>query len=184
MLTGAVPEYDGDATLTAVTFTVLFAGIAEGGVYTPAAVIVPTVLLPPATPLTCQFTAVFERLLTVAVKVAVLPNRTWLEPETVTEGCCCCGGVELFPPTEELQPLMKTVTPSKSAGARTRPRSRTFTGGPPYGGETGPERKTGQEHSNVNHAPRDKLRSSDKLFSPAPPRDAHCPRSMWSKPGP
>jgi hypothetical protein len=37
--------------------------------------------------------------------------------------------VELFPPTEELQPLMKTVTPSKSAEARTRPRSRTFTGG-------------------------------------------------------
>src|SRR5271166_4296907 len=125
MLTGAVPETDGDATLTADTFTVLVAGIVEGGVYTPAALIVPTVLLPPAMPLTFQVTAVFERLLTVAVKVAVLPNRTWLAPETVTEGCCCC--VE-FPPVEEPQPLKRTVTPSRSAGARTRPRSRMFTG--------------------------------------------------------
>ena len=86
MLTGAVPETDGEATLTAVTFTVLFVGIVDGGVYTPAAVILPTVLLPPAMPFTCQFTVVFARLLTVAVKLAVLPNRTWLAPETVTEG--------------------------------------------------------------------------------------------------
>jgi hypothetical protein len=67
MLTGANPETDGDCTLTAVTFTVLFTGITDGGVYTPAAVIVPTVLLPPATPFTCQVTAVFARLLTTAV---------------------------------------------------------------------------------------------------------------------
>ena len=92
MLTGAEPETDGDTTLTAVTFTVLVAGIVDGGVYTPAELIVPTVLLPPATPLTCQFTDVFARLLTVAVKLSVLPNRTWPAPETVIEGCCCCGG--------------------------------------------------------------------------------------------
>jgi hypothetical protein len=39
-------------------------------------VILPTVLLPPAMPLTCHVTAVFERLLTVAVNVIVLPSLT------------------------------------------------------------------------------------------------------------
>ena len=36
----------------------------------------PTVLFPPATPLTCQVTAVFVVLLTVAVKDCVLPVWT------------------------------------------------------------------------------------------------------------
>jgi hypothetical protein len=71
---------------------------------------VPTVLLPPATLLTCQVTAVFERLLTVAVKVVVLPSRTWLAPLTVIDGCGCVE--ELRP---EPQPLIKNEALSASA---------------------------------------------------------------------
>src|SRR5690348_14743988 len=87
-----------------------------GGVYTPALLIVPTVLLPPFTPLTCQVTALLERLLTLAVKVTVLPSRTWLPPETVTEGCEFCGGA--IPPAP--QPLTRTTMPD----ARTENRGR------------------------------------------------------------
>jgi hypothetical protein len=87
------PEVDGEATLTAVMVTGFVAGRTAGGVYTPALVMVPTLLLPPATVLTCHVTAVPVRLATVAEKVVVLPKRTWLAPLTVTDGC---GG--LFSP--------------------------------------------------------------------------------------
>ena len=112
----------------------------DGGVYTPAIEIVPTVLFPPATPFTFHVTDELVRLVTVTVKLSVLPKRTWLAPEMVTEGCCCW--VE-FPPVEEPQPLMKIVTPSANAVARTRPRNLRFTGRPPYGGEKGPASKGG-----------------------------------------
>ena len=54
---------------------------------------VPKVLLPPVTPFTCHVTAVLERLLTVAVKRAVLPNRTW-RPSANTRARCECGSRE------------------------------------------------------------------------------------------
>jgi len=46
---------------------------------------VPTELFPPAIPPTCHVTAVLVRLATVAVKLIVLPSRTWVGPLTVTE---------------------------------------------------------------------------------------------------
>ena len=42
-------------------------GIAAGGVYSPVVEIVPVALLPPATPFTCQVTAVLLVFETVAV---------------------------------------------------------------------------------------------------------------------
>ena len=86
-LSWADPEVDGEATLTAVIVKGLVVGMAAGGVYTPALVMMPTVLLPPATVLTCHVTAVLVKLTTAAVKVVVLPKRTWLAPVTVTDGC-------------------------------------------------------------------------------------------------
>jgi hypothetical protein len=86
-LSWADPEAVGAATLTAVIVKGLVVGMAAGGVYTPALVMVPTVLLPPATVLTCHVTAVLVTLATAAVKVVVLPKRTWLAPVTVTDGC-------------------------------------------------------------------------------------------------
>ena len=56
MLTGAEPETLGDATLTAVTVTVLLVGIDCGRRVNAGARILPTVLLPPATPFTCHVT--------------------------------------------------------------------------------------------------------------------------------
>ena len=80
----AEPEANVDNVLTAVMVTGLTVGIAAGGVYTPDPVIVPTLLFPPATAFTCHVTSVSATLATVAVKVTVLPKRTWLAPLTVT----------------------------------------------------------------------------------------------------
>jgi hypothetical protein len=54
---------------TAVTVTVAGEGTVIGAVYTPDVEIIPTVALPPAVPLTLQFTAVFEEPVTVAVNI-------------------------------------------------------------------------------------------------------------------
>jgi len=110
-LSCADPDAVGEATLTAVTVTESVVGSTAGGVYTPAAVMVPTLLLPPVTPFTCQVTAVLVRIVTVAEKLVVLPRRTWLAPETVTDG----WGVILPPPVP--QPV--SVTASVNADNRT-----------------------------------------------------------------
>jgi hypothetical protein len=57
---------------TAATVTDAGLGTAEGAVYSPEVEIVPTVELPPATPFTCQVTAVLEVPVTVAVNCCVL----------------------------------------------------------------------------------------------------------------
>jgi hypothetical protein len=57
------------AAETAVTVTTAGEGTVIGAVYMPVLEIMPTVALPPATPLTLQFTAVFEDPVTVAVNV-------------------------------------------------------------------------------------------------------------------
>jgi hypothetical protein len=57
------------AAETAVTVTTAGEGTVIGAVYTPDVEIMPTVALPPATPLTLQFTVVFEDPVTVAVNV-------------------------------------------------------------------------------------------------------------------
>ena len=51
------PDFEASAWLVAVTVTVDGVGTAGGAVYSPAAEIVPTIALPPATLLTLQVTA-------------------------------------------------------------------------------------------------------------------------------
>jgi hypothetical protein len=57
------------AAETAVTVTIAGVGTVIGPVYTPEVEIMPSVALPPATPLTLQFTVVFEEPTTAAVNV-------------------------------------------------------------------------------------------------------------------
>jgi hypothetical protein len=54
---------------TAVTVTIAGEGTVMGAVYTPDVETIPTVALPPATPLTLQFTAVFDEPVTEAANV-------------------------------------------------------------------------------------------------------------------
>src|ERR1039458_2289587 len=60
-------------------------------------------LWPPLSPPPCHVTAVLLRFATVAVKLAVPPRRTWLDPETVTEAC------EPPPPPEFVTLLVQLV---------------------------------------------------------------------------
>src|SRR5690349_4043407 len=62
-VTVAVPNLVGSATLIAFTVTVF---VDEGAVYTPVALIVPTVEFPPVTLFTCQVTFVLVVFSTVA----------------------------------------------------------------------------------------------------------------------
>ena len=54
---------------TAVMVTIMEAELLMGAVYRPEVEIIPTVELPPAAPLTLQFTAIFEEPVTVAVNI-------------------------------------------------------------------------------------------------------------------
>lgn len=67
MVTAAEADFVVSACETALTVTGLLAGTADGGVYIPEVLIVPTAVLPPVTPATAQFTCVLLVLLTVAV---------------------------------------------------------------------------------------------------------------------
>ncbi|MNC88239.1 hypothetical protein D3C83_40360 [compost metagenome] len=69
IVTCAAAERPGSSFATAVIVTVAGEGTAAGAVYMPAAVIVPTAALPPATPDTCHVTDVSNALATVAVNV-------------------------------------------------------------------------------------------------------------------
>ena len=87
-VTMAEPEAAGFATETAVTVTVAGLGMVLGAVYSPVALMVPTVALPPATPFTCQVTAVFVVPETVAVNWSVAPGLT-VEEAAVTVTVIC-----------------------------------------------------------------------------------------------
>ena len=76
MVTCAEPERVVSATDTAVIVTVADEGTVAGAVYRPALEMVPTLVFPPATLLTCQVTAVLVVLVTVAVKDCVPPVWT------------------------------------------------------------------------------------------------------------
>src|SRR5216110_584317 len=76
MVTCAEPDFVGSAWDTAVTVTVAGFGTTAGAVYRPELDIVPTVALPPVTPLTCQVTAVLLVFSTVAVNCCVPPAPT------------------------------------------------------------------------------------------------------------
>jgi hypothetical protein len=75
-VSAARPDLLASAWLVAVICTVAGNGRSIGAVYTPAGVIVPSVVLPPVTPFTLQITAVSVVFDTVAVKVAWSPSRT------------------------------------------------------------------------------------------------------------
>src|SRR2546423_886466 len=76
MVTCAEADFVGSAWHTAATVTVAGSGTTAGAVYTPELDIVPTVELPPVTPLTCQVTAVLLVFCTVAVNCCVPPAPT------------------------------------------------------------------------------------------------------------
>src|SRR5204863_109664 len=76
MVTCAEPDFVGSAWDTAATVTVAGFGTTAGAVYRPELDIVPTVALPPVTPLTCQVTAVLLVFCTVAVNCCVPPTPT------------------------------------------------------------------------------------------------------------
>jgi hypothetical protein len=73
-------------------------GTVEGAVYTPAEEIIPTVELPPFTPLTLHVTVVFEVFVTAAVKVCMAPVcRVAVTGVTVTAtGVADAGHLPLF----------------------------------------------------------------------------------------
>jgi hypothetical protein len=74
------------AALVAVTVVLTPVGTAEGAVYKPLVETVPTVALPPTSPLTLQLTAVFAVPLTVAVNCCVWETTTdALVGESVTD---------------------------------------------------------------------------------------------------
>lgn len=74
MVTAAPADWVGSAALVAVTLMVFGDGGLAGAVYSPVEVIVPTVLFPPATPLTFQVTFLLDGPVMVAVKVIVWPS--------------------------------------------------------------------------------------------------------------
>ena len=79
-ITVARADWVASAWLTADTISVPLAGITGGAVYQPALVIVPTALLPPVMPLTCQVTDVLALPVTLAVNCwDPLGGRTALE---------------------------------------------------------------------------------------------------------
>src|SRR5882757_4772451 len=76
MVTCAEADFVGSAWDTAATVTMAGFGTTAGAVYRPALDIVPTVGLPPVTPLTCQVTAVLLVFCTVAANCCVPPAPT------------------------------------------------------------------------------------------------------------
>jgi hypothetical protein len=84
-VTCADPVRLASASDIAVTVAVKVDETVDGAVYIPAAEIVPTVELPPVTPLTCQVTAMLDVLVTAALNAWVPPafNDT-LDGVTVT----------------------------------------------------------------------------------------------------
>src|SRR5260370_8514877 len=76
MVTVDVGDLVASGTLVAVICAVTDAGRSAGAVYTPVALIVPAVALPLAILLTFQVTLVSVALVTVALKVCVLPSTT------------------------------------------------------------------------------------------------------------
>ena len=94
-------------------------------------------------------------MLTVAVKVVVLPSRTWLAPVTVTDGCGC---VEVLRPPEP-QPVIDSVAKIAvlNAGAKTRRRlqNRMFRGDLLTAGRPVPRARAELEHPDTNHAQTD-----------------------------
>src|SRR4051812_38802284 len=84
--------------MNAVMVTLAGLGMTTGAVYSPVLSIVPTVVLPPFTPLTCHVTFVSLVFATMAVNCCCAPSCTFaVAGEIVTVGG---GGVGLPPPPQ------------------------------------------------------------------------------------
>jgi hypothetical protein len=83
-LSVTTPAEVAEAALTAEIVTLVVVGIDAGAVYSPVVEIVPVALEPPATPFTCQTTAVFVVPVTVALNCVVPLRRTEEAPVTAT----------------------------------------------------------------------------------------------------
>lgn len=117
MLTVTVADFDGSATLVAVTDALADAGKSPGAVYTPADVIVPDAAFPPDAPFTLQETAVFEVPVTVAANIWEFPSRmVWLVGETLT-AIMGGGGGGVGPPDPLLCEQPGKPLPMPSAGS-------------------------------------------------------------------
>lgn len=93
IVTCAVPDFVGSATLTAFTATVAGLGTEDGAVYKPEVEIFPRAMLPPEMSFTNQLTAVFDVFVTVGVNCCVFKTSTGAEAgETVTTICGGGGG--------------------------------------------------------------------------------------------
>src|SRR5579862_805122 len=93
MVTRALADLLGSACEIAFTFTVGGVGSVAGATYTPNVLMVPTLLLPPFTLLTCQVTVVFVVLMTVALNTCDDPGASVTAlGDTLTE--IIGGGVE------------------------------------------------------------------------------------------
>jgi hypothetical protein len=114
-----VADLLGSATLVAVICAAADAGRSAGAVYTPAALIVPLVAVPPATPLTLQVTLELLALVTVATNACEAPSTTDALPGvtvTLTAGEGGGGGgsaAELAPPPP--QPNMHALAATTAA---------------------------------------------------------------------
>jgi hypothetical protein len=92
--------------------TVAGFGKSLGAVKSPALDMVPTIELPPGTPLTLQVTTIFDVPVTVAVSCCVLPSNTLeIDDETIT---VTDRVDELLPPPQPPKPMRK-VSEQKSA---------------------------------------------------------------------
>jgi hypothetical protein len=112
----ADPVSAGAATLTAVIDTGFAAGIVAGGVYKPAAEIVPTAAEPPLTPFTCHVTALLVSPVTVAVNWAVDPSLTC--PPLLADTCTPGALGWLFWPEPPHPANPSTPTPSSPQTSR------------------------------------------------------------------
>lgn len=99
------------AAAVALMLIVLEVGRLAGAVYIPAAVIVPVLALPPATPFTNQFTVWSDAPVTVALKGCAAPARTFAEPgRMLTDTCSGVGALVYAVPAHPT--VSATISPS------------------------------------------------------------------------
>ena len=125
----------GVACVTAEIVTLVGEGSVVGGVYKPVGEMVPVAVLPPAMLLTCQVTAVFVVLVTVAVNCTVDPRRVWFAPLMVIAGLAGVGvGKGAVGAVLLEQPAMRAVRVTLNKAAALFPHSllREFEGPGPF----------------------------------------------------
>ena len=113
----AVSDFVGSAWLVAVICTDMDAGKSAGAVYTPSAVIVPEVVLPPGAPFTLQLTAVSAVFATFAENGIAFPSITdpdFGEIDTVMDGGGGGGGTDALAPPPP-QPIVQAPAAGRTS---------------------------------------------------------------------